>query len=252
MKKNSKTPKLPAATATTAAVEPEVVMPPEPVPRQPDLPAGGKPVDACKVAAALSRAWRIAKRVEAHAVVAALRFGAVMAVAERAVGDGRGRGRKNEGFKGWLAKHCPEISYRTAIRWRKLAVAAAAMMKQAPERLQLTLDEKWWARNGGSESRALAAQRGKLFKAESMRALAALVFDYRSEDRREGREEGSKNAPRTDADRAREDWGIWISGLSDAWALKSIPLLALDEARTAYNSMKPLVAALKRRLDEEE
>ena len=85
-----------------------------------------------------------------------------------------------------------------------------------------------------------------------MRALAALVFDYKSEDRKEGREEGSKNVERTDADRAREDWGVWTAGLSDAWALKSVPLLAIDEARTAYNAMKPLVAALKRRLDEEE
>ena len=66
-------------------------------------------------------------------------------------------------------------------------------------------------------------------------ALAALVFDYRSEDRREGREEGSQNAPRTDADRAREDWGIWISGLSDAWALKSgfwIKLKTMVRAKT--------------------
>lgn len=252
MKKDSKTPELPAKEPTAAAIEPEVVMPPEPVPRQPDLPAGGTPVDDGKVAAALSEAWRVAKRVEAHAVVAALRFGAAMAVAERAVGDGRGRGRKNEGFKGWLAKRCPEICYRTALRWRKLACAAAAMMRQEPERLRLTLDDKWWARNGGGQPRALAAQRGKLFKAESMRALAALVFDYKSEDRKEGREEGSKNVERTDADRAREDWGVWTAGLSDAWALKSVPFLAIDEARTAYNAMKPLVAALKRRLDEEE
>ena len=45
MKKDSKTPELPAKEPTAAAIEPEVVMPPEPVPRQPDLPAGGTPVD---------------------------------------------------------------------------------------------------------------------------------------------------------------------------------------------------------------
>ena len=56
-----------AKAGAVATVEPEVVMQPEPVPRQPDLPAGGKPVDDCKVAAALSRAWRIAKRGEALA-----------------------------------------------------------------------------------------------------------------------------------------------------------------------------------------
>ena len=72
MKKDSKTPELPAKEPTAAAIEPEVVMPPEPVPRQPGLPAGGTPVDDGKVAAALSEAWRVAKRVEAHAVVAAL------------------------------------------------------------------------------------------------------------------------------------------------------------------------------------
>ena len=55
---------------------------------------------------------------------------------------------------------------------------------------------------------------------------------------------------KSDAERAREDWGLWVSGLSDAWALKSIPLLGKEEARTAYESMKPLVAALKRRMDE--
>lgn len=241
-------------TAATQAKKPAAVVPEvvdaSPVPLQPDLPAGGVPMEDAKVAGALREAWRIAKRIETHAVAAALKFGAMLAVAEGVVGDGRGRGKKGEGFKGWLAKHCPEIHYVTAVRWKKLAVAAAAMMGLEVPRFQLSLDAKWWRRNGGDMKPAVAKKRAVLLGAESVRALAALVFDYRSENRREGREEGSKNVEKTDAQRAREDWGLWISDLSDAWALKSIPLLGAGEARTAYNSLKPLVAALKRRMEE--
>lgn len=236
-------------TTDNPAVVPEVVDT-APVPLQPDLPAGGVPMEDAKVAGALREAWRIAKRIETHAVAAALKFGAMLAVAEGVVGDGRGRGKKGEGFKGWLARNCPEIHYLTALRWKKLAVAAAAMMGLEVPRFQLSLDAKWWRRNGGDMKPAVAKKRAVLLGAESVRALAALVFDYRSEDRREGREEGSKNVEKTDAQRAREDWGLWISDLSDVWALKSIPLLGAGEARTAYNSLKPLVAALKRRMEE--
>ena len=236
---------------TKTAVVPEVVpTDAAPVPLQPDLPAGGVPMEDAKVAGALREAWRIAKRIETHAVAAALKFGAMLAVAEGVVGDGRGRGKKGEGFKGWLARNCPEIHYVTALRWKKLAVAAAAMMGLEVPRFQLSLDAAWWRRNGGDMKPAVAKKRAVLLGAESVRALAALVFDYRSEDRRTGREEGSKNVEKTDAQRAREDWGLWVSDLSDAWALKSIPLLGAGEARTAYNSLKPLVAALKRRMEE--
>lgn len=239
-----------AGAAAPAPVVPEVMAATPGVMLQPDLPAGGRALDDAKVAAALRAQWAVAQRVQLHAVAAALKFGAMLAVAEGIVGDGRGRGKKGEGFKGWLEKNCPEINYDTARRWRKLAVAAAAMMGLEPPRFQLALDAKWWKRNEGSFKPAVVRKRETLFGAPSLRALAALVFDYRSEDRRLGREEGSKNVAKSDAERAREDWGLWVSGLSDAWALKSIPLLGKEEARTAYESMKPLVAALKRRMDE--
>ena len=67
-------------TTKTAAV-PEVVDA-SPVPLQPDLPAGGVPMEDAKVAGALREAWRIAKRIETQAVAAALKFGAMLAVAE--------------------------------------------------------------------------------------------------------------------------------------------------------------------------
>lgn len=217
---------------------------------QPDLPAGGVAADEAKMAVALTDAWNIANAIQAHAVAAALKFGAMLAVAEGMIGECRGRGHKGDGLKGWLKRNCPTIKYDTAWRWKKLAVAAAAMMGLEPPRFQLALDAKWWRRNGGGMKPAVAKKRSLLLGAESVRALAALVFDYRSENRKVGREEGSKNVEKTDAQRALEDWGLWVAGLSDAWALKSIPLLGVDEARTAYNSMKPLVDALKRRIAE--
>ena len=69
---------------TKTAVVPEVV-PTDAAPgvaQQPDLPAGGVPMEDAKVAGALREAWRIAKRIETQAVAAALKFGAMLAVAE--------------------------------------------------------------------------------------------------------------------------------------------------------------------------
>lgn len=202
------------------------------------------------VAKALSWQWRVAQKIQAHAVVAALRFGAMLATAEEELSSGRGRGRKGEGFKGWLEKNCPEINYKTAMRWRKLALAAGSMMKLQPDRLNLALDDKWWAKYGEGQSKMVVKCREKLFAAESITALAALVFDYRSENPM-GRPEGSQNEVVNDARRAYESWGLWVSDLSDSWALKSIPLLPLDKARAALNAMTPLVSALKRRIDTE-
>lgn len=206
--------------------------------------------DESLMAQMLTWQWRAAQKIQAHAVVAALRFGAMLATAEEELASGRGRGRKGEGFKGWLEKNCPEINYKTAMRWRKLAIAAGAMMKLQPKRLNLALDDKWWAKYGERESTMVVKCRKKLFAAESIRALAALVFDYRSENLM-GRPEGSQNEVVNDARRAYESWGLWVSDLSDSWALKSIPLLPLDSAKAALDAMTPLVSALKRRIDTE-
>ena len=114
--------------AAPAPVVPEVTAATPGVLLQPDLPAGGRALDDAKVAAALRAQWAVAQRVQLHAVAAALKFGAMLAVAEGIVGDGRGRGKKGEGFKGWLEKNCPEINYDTARRWRNRSANDGAVV----------------------------------------------------------------------------------------------------------------------------
>lgn len=52
-------------------------------------------------------------------------FGALLVVAQQKLEQAgllkRGCGNGGEGLKGWLAKNCPEVNYKTAMKWKLLA-----------------------------------------------------------------------------------------------------------------------------------
>ena len=64
----------------------------------------------------------------------AIIFGATLVAAEREL-ERRGLLKhggsvaKGGGIQGWLAEHCPEIAYRTAMRWRQIAEAQVAALQ---------------------------------------------------------------------------------------------------------------------------
>ena len=63
-----------------------------------------------------------------NALEQTVRFGAMLKEWGDFLGEGRGRGRDGEGLQEWLAKHCPEINYKTAMGYKLLAEKTVRML----------------------------------------------------------------------------------------------------------------------------
>ncbi len=115
-----------------------------------------------------------------------LRFGAMLLDLEPAVdnglvidfedGSGQIRGRK-PGIKGWLADHCPQIGYKTAMRYKALAQKArevAGLEAPVPASWALLSES---AHNPQREARARAASNSDCSLAKAQKRLAHLLQD---------------------------------------------------------------------------
>jgi hypothetical protein len=115
-----------------------------------------------------------------------LRFGAMLLDLEPAVdnglvidhedGCGRIRGRK-PGIKGWLADHCPQIGYKTAMRYKALAQKArevAGLEAPVPASWALLSES---VHNPQRESRARAASNSDCSLAKAQKKLAHVLQD---------------------------------------------------------------------------
>ena len=72
--------------------------------------------------------YKVVVAAESAAFRERIKFGAMLALWERFLGEGRGRGKGGEGLKGWLKEHCPEIGYRTALKYKDFAKMAHSML----------------------------------------------------------------------------------------------------------------------------
>ena len=115
-----------------------------------------------------------------------LRFGAMLLDLEPAVdnglvidyedGSGHIRGRK-PGVKGWLADHCPQIGYKTAMRYKALARKAreiAGLEAPVPASWALLSES---VHNPQRESRARAASNSDCSLAKAQKKLAHVLQD---------------------------------------------------------------------------
>ena len=71
--------------------------------------------------------YKVVVAAESAAFRERIKFGAMLALWERFLGEGRGRG-ESTGLKGWLKEHCPEIKYTTAIKYKSFAKMAHSML----------------------------------------------------------------------------------------------------------------------------
>ena len=72
--------------------------------------------------------YKVVVAAESAAFRERIKFGAMLALWERFLGEGRGRGKGGDGLKGWLKEHCPEIKYTTAIKYKSFAKMAHSML----------------------------------------------------------------------------------------------------------------------------
>ena len=194
-----------------------------------------------------------------NALEQTVRFGAMLKEWGDFLGEGRGGagGGASGGLQTWLANHCPEINYKTAMGYKLLAEKTVRMLGGGAPAVAALIGRDTVTDPDGNEipiDAEVVEKKEEIFRAaDSRRKLEQMYFDFTEAPARpKGRAKGSKNVPKTDAERADAFWKLNAATLSAPWALKSIPLVEWRVANFALATLQPLVTALKRRVSEGE
>ncbi len=194
-----------------------------------------------------------------NALEQTVRFGAMLKEWGDFLGEGRGGagGGASGGLQTWLAQNCPEINYQTAMGYKHLAEKTVRMLGGGAPAVAALIGRDTVTDPDGNEipiDAEVVEKKEEIFRAaDSRRKLEQMYFDFTEAPARpKGRAKGSKNVPKTDAERADAFWKLNAATLSAPWALKSIPLVEWRVANFALTALQPLVTALKRRVSEGE
>ncbi len=193
-----------------------------------------------------------------NALEQTVRFGAMLKEWGDFLGEGRGGagGSSPGGLQDWLAKNCPEINYQTAMGYKHLAEKTVRMLGGGAPAVAALIGRDTVTDPDGNEvpiDAEVVERKEEIFReADSRRKLVQMYFDFTETTAKpKGRAKGSKNIPKTDAERANAFWKLNAATLAAPWALKSIPLLEGRVASAALKTLQPLVTALKRRVAED-
>ena len=192
-----------------------------------------------------------------NALEQTVRFGAMLKEWGDFLGASHGGAHGGDSLKEWLANHCPEINYNTAMGYKLLAEKTVRMLGGGAPAVAALLGRDTVTDPDGNEvpiDAEVVEKKEEIFRAaDSRRKLEQMYFDFTEAPARpKGRAKGSKNVPKTDAERADAFWKLNAATLSAPWALKSIPLVEWRVANFALTALQPLVTALKRRVSEGE
>ena len=193
-----------------------------------------------------------------NALEQTVRFGAMLKEWGDFLGESRGGagGSSPGGLQTWLAKNCPEINYNTAMGYKLLAEKTVRMLGGGAPAVAALIGRDTVTDPDGNEvpiDAEVVERKEEIFReADSRRKLEQMYFDFTETTAKpKGRAKGSKNIPKTDAERANAFWKLNAATLAAPWALKSIPLLEGRVASAALETLQPLVTALKRRVAED-
>ena len=192
-----------------------------------------------------------------NALEQTVRFGAMLKEWGDFLGASHGGAHGGDSLKEWLANHCPEINYNTAMGYKLLAEKTVRMLGGGAPAVAALIGRDTVTDPDGNEipiDAEVVEKKEEIFRAaDSRRKLEQMYFDFTEAPARpKGRAKGSKNVPKTDAERADAFWKLNAATLSAPWALKSIPLVEWRVANFALTALQPLVTALKRRVSEGE
>ena len=194
-----------------------------------------------------------------NALEQTVRFGAMLKEWSDFLGEGRGGagGSSPGGLQTWLANHCPEINYKTAMGYKLLAEKTVRMLGGGAPAVAALIGRDTVTDPDGNEvpiDAEVVEKKEEIFRAaDSRRKLEQQYFDFmHMPTKPKGRAKGSKNVQKTDAECADSDWKIFAAKAATPWMLKSIPLLDSRVADCALTALQPLVTALKRRVSEGE
>lgn len=200
--------------------------------------------------------YRIVVAAERSCFRERVKFGAMLIMWERFLGESRGRGTSGEGLKGWLETNCPELGYDTAMKYKYSAERAIAMLGGGAMATAALLGRDEVTQPDGEVvdvDEATSKKCDELFEnATSRRKLEQMYFDFvEKEKRRERRRNtgGGGTLPKpTRAEAAARVWAGLMAQLDKASTLDSIATLPPKIAATCYERMQQLTQALKEQM----
>ena len=187
----------------------------------------------------------------------AVKFGAMLMELETIVGKSHaGRNSEGEGIKAWLAEHCPEINYSTAIVYKNLAAKSATLIGGMGLQVVAALQggEKVTKTDGEviDVPAEIIEKRDKLFaECDSRRKLEQAYFAFMSEEGKPKAKKEAKPLPKlSQRDAAKSVWNIFMQKATNHSLKDAIPLLGEKETQACYDDLRDLVNLLKDHLNE--
>ena len=235
MKKNSKTPKLPAAKSTAVAVV-----------ESPDKRKANEISAQYGVLAAKGNDFRRE----------AIKFGSLLVEWEQFLGKSNaGRSSSGEGLKGWLEQYCPEINYTTAIKYKLLAEKNAQMLGGGAMAIAALQGETTVTQPDGEvidvEAKVIEKRDEIFAEANSFSKLEQMWFDlFGPGDKPKAKKEAKPLPKLSQRDAAKSIWNIFMQQATRRSLKDAIPLLGEKETQTCYDDLRDLVELLKSHLKE--
>ena len=256
MKKNSKTPKLPVAKATTLpTVAPQgakagAVAMVEPV--------KAVPLTDDQAANAIRQQYQVVIRAEVATFRERVRFGGMLLQWERFLGEARGGkgGTAGEGLKGWLEKNCPEIGYITAMGYKTMAERAIKMLGGGAVVTAALLGNDKVTQPDGEVIDVPVEEARKcdaLFeKADSRRKLEQMWFAFMAESEKPKKKKAGVGQLVTPSlkEAAKSTWNIFMQKATHHSLKDTIPLLGEKETQVCHDGLMDLLSLLKKHLKE--
>lgn len=188
----------------------------------------------------------------------AVKFGAMLMELETIVGKAQhGPNGAGEGIKAWLAEHCPEINYSTAIVYKNLAAKSATLIGGMGLQVVAALQggEKVTKTDGEviDVPAEIIEKRDALFaECDSRRKLEQAYFAFMAEGQAQPKaKKEAKPLPKlSQRDAAKSIWNIFMQKATNHSLKDAIPLLGEKETQACYDDLRDLVELLKSHLKE--
>ena len=223
-------------------------------PVNPVNPVQNSPAD---IAGALTTQYQAVVAATGQMLREAVKFGAMLMELETIVGKSHGGPNGGgDGIKGWLAEHCPEINYSTAIVYKNLAAKSATLIGGMGLQVVAALQggEKVTKTDGEviDVPAEIIEKRDKLFvECDSRRKLEQAYFAFMSESGQEKPKKEAKPLPKlSQRDAAKSVWNIFMQKATNHSLKDAIPLLGEKETQACYDDLRDLVNLLKDHLNE--
>lgn len=218
-------------------------------------PVQNSPAD---IAGALTTQYQAVVAATGQMLREAVKFGAMLMELETIVGKSHGGPNGGgDGIKGWLAEHCPEINYSTAIVYKNLAAKSATLIGGMGLQVVAALQggEKVTKTDGEviDVPAEIIEKRDKLFaECDSRRKLEQAYFAFMSEGQAQPKaKKEAKPLPKlSQRDAAKSIWNIFMQKATNHSLKDAIPLLGEKETQACYDDLRDLVNLLKDHLNE--